>query len=720
MVGGLWLVAAVSVLVAVVVIRTGEDEPAAPLPTPDAVRLEPVTYRNPAPFTPSLVTTDVRRLPGRVAGSVTVELPAPTGTVTGDTAHLYASTSAQPVCDKAVLAERLRRDGSLAAAWARGSGIDEAGIDGLLASLTPVVLRADTAVTNHIYSSGESSAYQSVLEAGTPVMVDPTGLPRVQCSCGNPLAAPAAERPSRTDGRAWKTYEPARVVSVAPAAAPLPAITTVDLDTSKPATTATGSNVALDGTLVAATNGLHVATPDGQMVKVLDQQVDVVFDDGKGGLVYTLASPGNPYRGTYPGTEALATIWHLPAGATEAVPLVPPARPGGWNLLESVGRIRDRTHVVFGRVAEEQVNYGEDSAMVGDVVAMDLDSHSESVIIKDSYRWEAGVQTSSFGGDRLSVIEVAEAYAFWSLFGPGPAKIDDRCGSEDMVEVLQSVAAMPCPSPGVLDESGKVVGVDEPDDVRSPATVVWRDPITGEKGRGVTLQGARLADSPTSPEQVRSGRLITANYKDGKSVWREFDLSNGTPVDLPVVGLDVQRLWMLTAPIIRPQAASPGPSEAKPAYRSVTVDELRAGFPSVVCGLDVGPVPIGPEGRGTHGGDPAAGTFIEISFGADQSADVDVDGDGVEETVVAAVCSFGGTSYTTPLAAVRMGPSGIEVVGEVLDDFGRGGRAFTSITPIDGGVEARGDRWKDSDGLCCPSSTFTARFHFVDGRWQES
>ena len=56
-----------------------------------------------------------------------------------------------------------------------------------LGSLTPVTLRTDTAVTNHGFRDGSATAFQSVLQAGTGVLVDAQGLPRVRCYCGNPL-----------------------------------------------------------------------------------------------------------------------------------------------------------------------------------------------------------------------------------------------------------------------------------------------------------------------------------------------------------------------------------------------------------------------------------------------------------------------------------------------------------------------------------------------------
>ncbi len=59
-----------------------------------------------------------------------------------------------------------------------------------ITQLTPLVLLSDTRVTNHGYYDGQPTTLQSVLEAGTAVMVDQYGVPRVKCNCGNPLLPP--------------------------------------------------------------------------------------------------------------------------------------------------------------------------------------------------------------------------------------------------------------------------------------------------------------------------------------------------------------------------------------------------------------------------------------------------------------------------------------------------------------------------------------------------
>ena len=74
-------------------------------------------------------------------------------------------------------------------------------------------LRADTRVTNHGFVDGHATALQSVLQAGTAVLVDDHGRPRVKCGCGNPLLDPVATpiTPSYT-GDALARLQPAQRV----------------------------------------------------------------------------------------------------------------------------------------------------------------------------------------------------------------------------------------------------------------------------------------------------------------------------------------------------------------------------------------------------------------------------------------------------------------------------------------------------------------------------
>src|SRR4029453_2721161 len=74
-----------------------------------------------------------------------------------------------------------------AQAWAAALNITTAEIPQYLDRLTPVLLRHDTLVKNHDYKKGKAVPYNSLLQAGIPVLVDEQGLPAVKCSCGNPL-----------------------------------------------------------------------------------------------------------------------------------------------------------------------------------------------------------------------------------------------------------------------------------------------------------------------------------------------------------------------------------------------------------------------------------------------------------------------------------------------------------------------------------------------------
>ncbi len=111
----------------------------------------------------------------------------------------------------------LTADNAKARAFAQAADIEQAGIPEYLRGLTPVVLRADTRVTNHGFRDGRADSFQSVLQAGTAVLVDDHGMPRVRCGCGNPLASPRAAKGSPVHkGEPWSGYQPNQVVVIEP------------------------------------------------------------------------------------------------------------------------------------------------------------------------------------------------------------------------------------------------------------------------------------------------------------------------------------------------------------------------------------------------------------------------------------------------------------------------------------------------------------------------
>ena len=120
--------------------------------------------------------------------------------------------------------------------------IDVAEIETYISGLTAVRLRWDTRVTNHGFRDGEANGFQSLLQAGTAVMVDETGVPRVKCNCGNPLGEPTAldgtsesaalelDDIATNPDDAWDGLDPAQAVAIEPGGSAVESITLVDVD----------------------------------------------------------------------------------------------------------------------------------------------------------------------------------------------------------------------------------------------------------------------------------------------------------------------------------------------------------------------------------------------------------------------------------------------------------------------------------------------------------
>src|SRR5262249_1858198 len=123
-----------------------------------------------------------------------------------------------PSCDVEKQIKALQADPAKNRAYAAQTGVQPAAVPAYLRSLTPVTLRVDTRVTNHGYRDGGATSFQSVLQAGTPVLLDAHGVPRARCICGNPLTPPVAQRATpRLTGDHWAAYRPSTTVMVLPA-----------------------------------------------------------------------------------------------------------------------------------------------------------------------------------------------------------------------------------------------------------------------------------------------------------------------------------------------------------------------------------------------------------------------------------------------------------------------------------------------------------------------
>jgi hypothetical protein len=174
-----------------------------------------------------------------------VETPLAGQVVGGAEPAVYGGSRDTQVCDVATLTEFLTDEANAdkAAAWARVLGIEVGDIESYVGDLTAVRLRWDTRVTNHGFRDGEANAFQALLQAGTAVLVDDTGVPRVKCNCGNPLGEPTAlgdasassaleiEDVAQNPDEAWEGLDPAEAVAIQPGESAVSEITLVDVDT---------------------------------------------------------------------------------------------------------------------------------------------------------------------------------------------------------------------------------------------------------------------------------------------------------------------------------------------------------------------------------------------------------------------------------------------------------------------------------------------------------
>ncbi|RAG81196.1 hypothetical protein DN069_34145 [Streptacidiphilus pinicola] len=193
------------------------------------VMLQPAGSTGPDPFTTPAHSGPSPSHSARPSHSAA---PVPAGatsgaggvhTVSGTSVGLYGGTERISTCDVPQMSAFLRANRDKGAAWAGVEGIREDQIDAFLHSLTPVLLRTDTRVTNHGFANGAATSFQSVLEAGTAVLVDANGAPRARCACGNPLLVPVVTTRSSYTGTTWATFNTQNVVVI------LPAVTSVNV-----------------------------------------------------------------------------------------------------------------------------------------------------------------------------------------------------------------------------------------------------------------------------------------------------------------------------------------------------------------------------------------------------------------------------------------------------------------------------------------------------------
>lgn len=205
--GSIAAVIVLGAIIAVILILTGDDTAGA-----DEVFLEPISDVGVDPFTDSVGDgTDID-----ISNQIDVTATGGDGvsTINADTVGLYGGTLNESSCDRQQLVLFLAENPDKADAWAGVFGKDRSEIGEFVDSLTPVLLRADTRVTNHGFTGTEANAIQSVLQAGSAVLVDEYGQPAVRCACGNPLLTPTAVSSPVYKRPAWPAWNPDRVTVI--------------------------------------------------------------------------------------------------------------------------------------------------------------------------------------------------------------------------------------------------------------------------------------------------------------------------------------------------------------------------------------------------------------------------------------------------------------------------------------------------------------------------
>lgn len=209
------------------------------------------------PFMPSVLVAPVE-IADTVAGDIAsfiAQLPpsAARGArlVPGSQPGLYGSVGKTAVCDVPAVANYLDAHPEKSAPWALATGIAPQKIPYYLNTLTPVALIADTWVTFSAFVDGRAVPTQTVLQAGTAVLIDQVGVPRMHCATGDPLAPPANIDLADLDvhGKRWPEFAVQNVVAIAYAAnqtdKPVTEFTLRDLSSGETGAHPAGGNISL-------------------------------------------------------------------------------------------------------------------------------------------------------------------------------------------------------------------------------------------------------------------------------------------------------------------------------------------------------------------------------------------------------------------------------------------------------------------------------------------
>lgn len=187
---------------------------AGPTAQPSAGDLQVVEYER-----PSAAGEDPFTTAADVEGEEVIRFTPASGSA-NDPNEPFGGSGSLHVCDREALVDFLLSHKEERQAWAGVLGIDsdKDSVSRYIRSLTPVTLTVDTRVTNHSFVKGRAVPFQSILAAGTAVLVDKYGRPVVRCKCGNPLLQPIHYPKIRCKGCPpnykppkyckWRIYDP--------------------------------------------------------------------------------------------------------------------------------------------------------------------------------------------------------------------------------------------------------------------------------------------------------------------------------------------------------------------------------------------------------------------------------------------------------------------------------------------------------------------------------
>lgn len=273
-VSGAILAAAIVVLLIAVALpgrRSGDaDHPAGEvvLIAADGLADEPFTRSlqlNPVVISDSAAQaarTLLQRFPVSAARKVRI--------ATGLTANLYGTTGDASPCDVVALANILDAKPAVAQLWSKAIELTPQQIPFYLNTLTAVVLLDDFWVTMHSPQDDALTADQVILQAGTAVLIDPLGVPRVRCASGSPLTPPADHSIGdyRFVGEPWERFASEDVLTVGYSAAGSGAggaqWSLVDVTDGQPVIRKVGQSIDLGGASVPLPDPAAMNVPPGQ------------------------------------------------------------------------------------------------------------------------------------------------------------------------------------------------------------------------------------------------------------------------------------------------------------------------------------------------------------------------------------------------------------------------------------------------------------------------